>query len=149
MFDQSLDNGAFNEIVGSHSLMSKDTLTSTPFFDDSKLLASVASSFVLTIMLEEISAPKADRRMVWTDVLHHLSRFPPTNGGWERRAIAFFRQNGGKIPTYADLPELARLVQSAKRPSPPSSAGGRPSKRKELEERYLRLEDELSKYRYP
>jgi hypothetical protein len=151
VFGQASDNGAFNEIVGSHSLMSKDTLASTPFFDEAKVMASVASSSVLTIMLEQIGAPSADRRLVWTEVLHHLVRFPPTNGGWERRAISFFRQNGEKIPTYADLPELARVVESATRPTPspsPSASGGQ-SKRRELEERYLRLEGELSHYRYP
>jgi hypothetical protein len=59
-----------------------------------------------------------------------------------------FRQNSGKIPTYADLPELARLVESVKRP-PPAPSARRQSKREELEERYLRLEGVLSKYRYP
>lgn len=145
-FGQESDNGSSGEIVGSHSLMSKDTLASTPFFDDARVLASVASSSVLTIMLEQVGAPAADRRLGWTEVLHHFIRYPPRRGGWERRALAHFRRNGGKIPTYADLPELARLVESANRPRPPATAPEQ-SKREELEERYLRLEGQLSQYR--
>ena len=148
VFGQASDNGAFNEIVGSHSLMSKDTLASTPFFDETRVLATVASSSVFTIMLEQVTTPSADRRLVWTDVLHHFIRYPPRNGGWERRAIAFFRENG-KIPTYGDLPELARLAQSAMRPPPAAPAARKQTKRAELEERYLELEVKLSRYRYP
>lgn len=147
VFGTASDNGSSGEIVGSHSLMSKDTVASTPFFDYAKVLASVASSSVLTILLEQASAPAADRQLVWTEVLHHFIRFPPTKGGWERRAMSYFQRNGGKIPTYADLPELARLVSSARRPPPPPPTRTQ-SKREELEERYLRLEGELSQYRY-
>lgn len=147
LFGKPSDNGSSGEIVGSHSLMSKDTLVSTPLFDHARVLASVASSSVLTILLEQVSAPAADRRLVWIDVLHHFIRFPPARGGWERRAMAHFRQHGGKIPSYADLPELARLVASATRPAPsPRTAARR--EREELEERYRRLEAQLSHYRY-
>ncbi|TDD61506.1 hypothetical protein E1263_07335 [Kribbella antibiotica] len=147
VFALESDNGAFNEIVGSHSLMSKDTLTSVPFFEDARVLASVASSTVFTILLQQIAVPKADRRLAWEEVLHHLIRFPPSNGGWERRALAQYAPER-KIPRYADLPEFARLVDSAmhpvsKQPKPSQS------KRADLEERYRRLETELSRYRYP
>jgi hypothetical protein len=47
------------------------------------------------------------------------------------------------------LPELARLVEQSMRPAAPPAAKSRQSKRQELEERYLRLEGELSNYRYP
>ncbi len=146
IFALDSDNGAFNEIVGSHSLMSKDTLTSVPFFDDARVLASVASSAVFTIMLEQIATPKTDRRLAWEEVLHHLIRFPPSNGGWERRALALFAPEQ-KIPRYAELPELAQLVARSVRPVPKKNPGQ--SKRADLEERYRRLESELSKYRYP
>lgn len=149
---QASDNGAFNEIVGSHSLMSKDTLRSAPFFNDARVLASVASSSVLTILMQQVAAPVADRRLAWEDVLHHLIRFPPSNGGWERRSLAMFDQTQ-KIPGFLDLPELARLVEQPRRPAPPAAgsppARPRPSKRQDLEERYLRLEGQLSNYRYP
>ena len=146
---QASDNGAFNEIVGSHSLMSKDTLTSVPFFSDARVLASVASSSVFTIMLQQVAAPAADRRLAWEEVLHHLIRFPPSNGGWERRALAMFGAKG-QIPGFADLPELTQLVQRSMRPvAPPTAARPRQTKRAEMEERYTRLEGELSNYRYP
>ncbi|GAA1715860.1 hypothetical protein GCM10009745_75400 [Kribbella yunnanensis] len=147
IFALESDNGAFNEIVGSHSLMSKDTLASVPFFDDARVLASVASSTVFTILLQQVAAPKADRRLAWDEVLHHLIRFPPSTGGWERRALALFAPEQ-KIPRYADLPEFARLAESALRPVPKQQKP-QPSKRADLEERYRRLETELSKYRYP
>jgi len=148
VYGQASDNGAFNEIVGSHSLMSKDTLTSVPFFNDARVLASVASSSVFTIMLQQVAAPAADRRLAWEEVLHHLIRFPPSNGGWERRALAMFGEKQ-QIPSFANLPELARLAEQSMRPAAQAAAKPRQSKREELEERYLRLEGELSNYRYP
>ena len=147
VFGQASDNGAFNEIVGSHSLMSKDTLTSVPFFEDARVLASVASSTVCTVLLQQIAVPKADRRLAWEEVLHHLIRFPPSNGGWERRALAMFAANQ-QIPRYADLPEFARLVEGAMRPVAKAPKPVQ-SKREDMEERYRRLESELANYRYP
>jgi hypothetical protein len=91
VFNPATDNGAFNEIIGSHSLMSEDTLTSPPFFDDAKVLASVASSSVFHIMLEQTSAPTSGKRVPWKAILHHFIRFPPVSGGWERHAMAFYR----------------------------------------------------------
>lgn len=151
--EKDSDNGAFNEIVGSHSLMSKDTLTSVPFFDDARVLASVASSSVFTMLLQQVSAPQSERRVAWDQVLHHLIRFPPRNGGWERRALEMFAERR-EIPGFADLPELARLVDAAMRPitPPPEQATGQPaqSKREALVERYNRLESqsEVADYRY-
>src|SRR5919106_45301 len=151
IFNQASDNGAFNEIIGSHSLMSKATLTSPPFFDDAKILASLASSSVFHIMLEQISAPISDRRLPWKTVLHHLIRFPVVEGGWERRAIAFFRdpKNNGKISRYTDLPELARLVESALRSPAALNPWRKGTKDDELKEEYIKLESKLSQYRYP
>ncbi|GAB3921607.1 hypothetical protein GCM10029976_008890 [Kribbella albertanoniae] len=80
-------------------------------------------------------------------MLHHLIRFPPSNGGWERRALALYAPEQ-KIPHYADLPEFARLAKASLRPVPKQQKPSR-SKRADLEERYRRLETELSKYRYP
>jgi hypothetical protein len=149
VFDPISDNGAFNESVGSHSLMSKDTLESAPFFADAKVLASVASSSIFQIMLEQVSAPTLNKRLPWKAVLQHFIRYPSAVGGWERRALAYFRENNSKIPTYSDLPELARLVETALQ----STAGAAPykkgSKDDDLKNEYIRLETELSEYRYP
>ena len=150
--DQTSDNGAFNEIIGSHSLMSKDTLTSPPFFDDAKVLASVASSAVFHIMLEQISSPASDRRLPWKAILHHLIRYPVRSGGWERRALAFFRDPKNKaqpIPRFGDLPELARLVESALASKDAQTPFAKGAKNEEMKQRYVTLELEVSKYRYP
>lgn len=147
VFGQASDNGAFDEIVGSHSLMSKDTLTSVPFFDDARVLASVASSSVFTILLQQVGSPQPDRRIAWEQVLHHLIRFPPSQGGWERRALALFAQKNA-IPRFGDLPEFARLVASSMTPrGPVAGSTSSQSKRAALEERYNRLESEVADYR--
>jgi hypothetical protein len=152
IFDQRSDNGAFNEIVGSHSLMSKDTLASSPFFDDAKVLASVASLAVFHIMLERISAPAGDRRLPWKLILQYFIRYPVKAGGWERRAIAFFRDPKNtqkKPPRYADLPELGRVVESALNSPAALDPWRKGTKATELEEKYVKLELGVSKYRYP
>jgi len=144
---------AFYEIIGSHSLMSKDTTSSVPFFDDAVVLASVASSSVFTILLQQVAAPTADRRLAWDQVLHHLIRFPPRTPGWERQSLNLFAPER-KIPSMADLPELAEVVRRSMRPASPGKPAtpvtpGRKSKREELEGLYARLETQLREYRYP
>lgn len=148
VFDPVSDNGAFNEIIGSHSLMSKDTLSSPPFFNDAKVLASVASSSVFHIMLDQVSSPAGGRRLPWKAILHHLIRFPVAAGGWERRAIAFFRENA-QIPKYTDLPELARLVEAALHSPAALHPWRKGTMDDELKEKYIKLETQLSQYRYP
>lgn len=148
VFDQASDNGAFNEIVGSHSLMSKDTLESSPFFDEAKVLASLASSSVFQIMLEQVSSPAGERRLPWKAILHHFIRYPVAAGGWERRAIDFYRKNK-RIPRYADLPELARLVETALRSPEAQQPWRKGVKDDELKEEYVKLEAKVSHYRYP
>ncbi|BDV31603.1 hypothetical protein [Microbacterium terricola] len=146
IFGLQSDNGAFNEIVGSHSLMSKDTLTSVPFFDDARVLASVASSSVFTILLQQIAIPVAGKRFAWDEMLHRLIRFPPSSGGWERVALATFRERH-TIPPLADLPELVQAAASALRSAP--SGAPATSKRDVLEGLYRKLELQLAGYRYP
>lgn len=147
IFDQASDNGAFTEIVGSHSLMSKDTLESLPFFDDAKVLASVASQSVFHIMLEEVGAPLAEKRLYWQSILRHFIRFPKTAIGWERHALAFFRDNR-RIPAFADLPELAEL-KSARIPASEFERWRVGSKATDLEKDYIEVERKVSRYRYP
>ncbi len=148
-FEKASDNGSFHEIIGSHSLMSKDTLISGPFFNDSKVLASVASSSVFHILLEQITGPKTERRLPWKIILQHFIRFPSKQGGWERRAMEFFKTNGEKIPKYSDLPELAKLVESALASKAALEPWKKGTKDDELKEMYIKLEMELSQYRYP
>ncbi|MEN4100109.1 MAG: hypothetical protein ROW52_09335, partial [Anaerolineaceae bacterium] len=148
-FNQASDNGAFTEIIGSHSLMSKDTLASSPFFDDAKVLASVASQSIFRIMLEEVSSPADGKGVYWPKILRHFIRFPVALGGWERRAMIFFRENKEKIPAFADLPELARLAQSARIPLESLQQLRKGDKATKLEEEYIKVEKERSHYRRP
>jgi len=148
VYDKSSFNDSVNEIIGSHSLMSKDTLKSPPFFDDAKVIASVASSSVFRMMLQVIGTPVAGRRMPWKAVLHYFIRYPVNDGGWERRAIDFFKKNN-RIPKYEELPELDRFATSAFASPEAQQPFVKPTKDEELKERYTKLELELSQYRYP
>ena len=105
------DNGSDNEIVGSHSLMSKDTKESSPFFDDARVLGAVASLSTFQLMLEEVSAPGQDR-LNWQKILRHFIRFPLASGGWERQALALAGGGGTAIPAFADIPEFAELKKA-------------------------------------
>lgn len=145
---RATDNGSDNEIIGSHSLMSKDTKGSSPFFDDARVMASVASQSVLHIMLEEVSSPGADR-LDWQAILRHFIRFPKTTGGWERRAMALFADSGRQtLPKFADLPELAEL-KKARIPVSEAEKWWTGERVKKLRQRYVDLERKLARYRYP
>lgn len=148
LFDPASDNGSFSEIIGAHSLMSKDTLASSPFFDDAKVLASVASSSVLQMLLEAVSAAEGDSGLDWQKILWQLIRYPLPSGGWERAALALFRKNG-KIPRLRELPELTALPRSARLPKAELARWRKGTKADELEEEYIKLELQVSKYRYP
>jgi hypothetical protein len=142
------DNGSDNEIVGSHSLMSKDTKESHPFFDDATVMASVASLSVFQIMLEEVSAPGADR-LNWQKILHYFIRFPLASGGWERKAMALFlSSNRQTIPKFADLPELADL-KKARIPVSEAEKWWTGERAQKLQQMYVDLEKTLTRYRYP
>ena len=145
LFGQASDNGAFTEIIGSHSLMSKDTLESLPLFDEAKVLACVASQTVFHVMLEEVGSPLAEKRLFWQSILRHLIRFPKTAVGWERRALAFFRDNRRRIPSFADLPEL----KSARMAANEFERWRSGTKAINLEKNYIEVERQVSRYRYP
>jgi hypothetical protein len=147
-FDPATDNGAFGETIGSHSLMSKDTKSSLPFFDDARVLASVASLSVFQMLLEEASTPPSDKGIDWQQVLWHFIRFPSPTGGWERRALAFFKQND-RIPAYADLPELAQLAKAARLTRDALERRRKGTKARDLEQEYIELEKRVSHYRFP
>lgn len=152
VFNQTSDNSAFNEIVGSHSLMSKDTLESPPFFNEAKVFASLASSSVFHIMLEQLSGPKQGKRLPWKAVLHYFIRFPSAHGGWERRAMAFYNDPENKekkLPSYQDFPEIANLVENALQSKEAEIPWKKGKKDDEMKERYIELEAKLSRYRYP
>ena len=142
------DNGSDNEVIGSHSLMSKDTVESGPFFDDARVLGAVASQSVFHIMLDELSAPGTDR-LNWTMILRHIIRFPKERGGWERQVIGQF-VNGGRttIPPFADVPEFAEL-KKARIPISAAQPLWKGERTDKLRQKYVDLEKTLTGYRYP
>ena len=148
IFQDATNNGSFNEIIGSHSLMSKDTDDdSFPFFDDARVLASVASQAVLHLMLEEIGTPGNGTGLHWQKILQFLIRFPVSGDSWERRAVAFFRDKD-QVPKFADLPELAQL-KTARLTAAQLETLLAGKKAEELEGLYIKLEKDVSDYRYP
>ncbi|MCP5074197.1 MAG: hypothetical protein GY947_13025 [Rhodobacteraceae bacterium] len=151
IFDKITDNGADDEIVGSHSLMSKDTVDSSPFFDDAHVMASVASQAVLHIFLQEIASPANETVLDWMKILRYLIRYPPVSPEWERQVVAHFKATK-EIPKFADIPNLGRLAQGA-RLAPKAVAQRRAEMQKRgidatgLEEEYIRLERVVANYR--
>lgn len=144
--DPATNNGAINEIIGSHSLMSKDTFQALPFFDDATTLASIASLSVLQLMLEEVASPAQATGIHWQRVLWKFIRFPRKSGGWEREALGQFERNG-QIPELAKLQKLTALKSFR--------IGGETLRKwqegthaTELERRYAALEKQLSTYRH-
>ena len=127
--------------------MSKDTLESSPFFDDAKVLASVASQCVFRLMLEEVSAPAPGDGLHWQKILHRLIRYPPSSGEWERDAMRQFRPRR-VIPKFDDLPDLVGL-KSARLSIADLQPWRKGTKATELESEYINLEKGVSKYRYP
>jgi hypothetical protein len=153
IFDARSDNGAFQEIVGSHSLISKDTVDSSPFFNDAKVMACIASQSILHIFLDEVSSPPSDSAIDWAKILRHFIRYPVNSREWERQAMAFFRDMG-KIPKFSDLPKLAELGKAARIPRAELEQQQQEQQRKgtkadALEEKYIKLEKEVSNYRHP
>ena len=140
------DNGSDNEVIGSHSLMSKDTKASTPFFDDARVLGSVGSLTVFQLLLSEVAAPGADR-LHWQKILRYLIRFPVPSGGWERQAIGLFRQSNA-IPRFADLPDLATL-NAARIPENEAVRWRTGERAKALRQMYVDLEKKVARYRFP
>jgi hypothetical protein len=68
--------------------------------------------------------------------------------------MAFFRENGNALPKFADLPELTRLAETARMPLAALEEQRLEQQRNgtkaaELEEEYIKLERQVSRYRYP
>lgn len=145
------DSGANDEIVGSHSLMSKDTVDASPFFNDAHVMACVASQAVAHILMDEVSSPASGTVLDWLKILRYLIRFPEQKPGWERRALALFKDQN-KVPRFADFPEFAALAKGAR--LPPEAATRRHAETTKrgvdaagLEEEYIRLEQVVHNYR--
>lgn len=139
-------SAAVGEVVGSHSLMSKDTPQSLPLFEETRTLASLASQTVLHVFLLEVSTPEAATGLDWQKLLQHLIRYPDNPGGWEAQALAMFRRDG-RIPTFADIPEFARLQESVRAHRQAVERRRAGTKAADLESAYAKLEKDVAKYK--
>jgi hypothetical protein len=139
-------SAAVGEVVGSHSLMSKDTPQSLPLFEEARTLGSLASQTVLHLFLLEVSSPEAATGMDWQKVLQHLIRYPDNPSGWEAQALALFRSNG-RIPTFGDIPEFARLRESLRAPREVIERRRAGTKAADLEAAYANLEKDVARYK--
>lgn len=138
---------AVGEMIGSHSLMSKDTPGSLPLFDEAKVLAGLASQSVFHLFLLEVSSPAIGTGIDWRKVLQHLIRYPAKTKGWESQALTFFRTNS-RIPAFADVPELAQLRDSMRLPHSALAERRAGTKATDLELKYVKLEKDVAPYRY-
>jgi hypothetical protein len=113
VLDERTDNGASSEIVGTHTLLSKDTPRSQPLYEDARALAKYASLAVATRMLTEVATNSdISAGLDWAQILRTYLRFPSAGPNmWETQVLADYRQNG-RDPTYGDIadrPEFKRL----------------------------------------
>ncbi len=174
VLDERTNNGASGETIGTHTLLSKDTEKSQPLHEDAEILAKFASLAVVQLMLTEIKDnPNILTGLDWDRILKHLIRFPDArNNMWETQALAFFRSRGSN-PSYTevdiqDLPRYPRISIFNSEPIQASSPRTRlrngqelfpprpdtllqrlrnGSKRGELEQRYVRLEERADRFR--
>lgn len=139
-------SSAVGEVVGSHSLMSKDTPGSLPLFEETRTLASLASQTVMHLFLLEVSSPVAATGLDWQKVLQHLIRYPDDPTGWEAQALALFRRDK-RIPAFADIPEFARLKDAARAPQQTLAQRRAGTRAADLEAAYAALEKEVARYK--
>ncbi|HEU0079122.1 MAG TPA: hypothetical protein VFQ76_15825, partial [Longimicrobiaceae bacterium] len=110
-------NGASEEFVGTHTLMSKDGEEKEPLRREALALAKFASAGLATRLLERVrDDPDSARGLDWYGLLRHFVRYPLETSGWEDEVLAAIGQSGeGPVPApnaVADQPPVAMLTGS-------------------------------------
>ena len=138
------DNGAIAEIIGTHSLLSKDTPKSQPLYEDANSLAKYASLSIASIMLKEINNAGLAKEVDWTKILQNYLRFPLANATmWETLALNYYRMKGND-PGIGDIKDIHDLIDSKFRIDKSQLNAIRTGKTKEdLEAAYKSLEKNI------
>lgn len=107
MYETATDNGSGEEVIGTHTLMSKDSTDKEPMRPEAVALAKHASAGVATELLRRVYSPTpADHGIDWLSLLQYYIRGPARRSGtWEGELITRVRGGGFRQPDPADLAE--------------------------------------------
>jgi hypothetical protein len=88
VFDSSFFNGATAEIIGSHSLLAKDSAHKQPLYDEAMTSACFVSAYFVKLMLHQVYSNPNKKRMDWLHVLRHFICHPEeARNLWYKRAF--------------------------------------------------------------
>jgi len=112
VLDMSTDNRASGELIGTHTLMSKDATKNQPLHEDAVVLARYASLAVVHLMLTSVNGSGGETvGQDWDRILRHLVRYPRASAAmWETQALNHYRRQN-LHPGFADLPGRPHFPQ--------------------------------------
>ncbi len=118
VFDWATTNGASEEMIGTHSLMAKDSDKKEPLREEAMALAKFASAAIAIILVRRIQNDSdPDHGLDWDTIVRHFVRFPPDRAdSWEEEVLAAL-SGGGNLPTLdtiQDKPNYRMLTVSDK-----------------------------------
>jgi hypothetical protein len=122
ILDRRTDNRVSAEVVGSHTLIAKDSDAKVPFRHDAVALAVFVASYVADLMATTVS--RGPRHVDWLHLLHHFLDYPSAGlRGWEWEVLARTMVAGeGPPPPVSQPPPspllLARVGRLRDRPRP-------------------------------
>jgi len=146
-------NGASDENIGSHSLLSKDGKSKQPFYNEAKALATHASSSVAVILAKRINEDQDVRNgLDWDSILRHFLRYPKRDRvSWENVVLDAI-QRGEPLPELEevqDRPQFRKLELESKSEASKLYQRRSGTKRVDLENRYKDLESYADNPRRP
>ncbi|WP_144499689.1 hypothetical protein [Bacillus sp. FDAARGOS_235] len=140
IYNKATENGASEEMIGTHTLMAKDGSDKQPLRNEAMILAKFASSSIADYLVRRVKDdPNPDHGLDWDNLVRHFIRFPHAiAGSWEDEVLTK-AANGGRIPTLEEIhdkPNYPILSTSDSRLN--DRRQGR--KKQDLEARYQQLE---------
>lgn len=146
--NEATDNGSSAEIIGTYTLLAKDTPKSQPLYEDAKVLAKFASLSLVTLMLTEVErSTDSTTGLDWLQILEQVVRFPHARPNmWEPQVLAFYRQ-AGIDPAFNDIANrpTAQLIQLSD-PNQRLNTLRNGTARVDLEKKYTDLEKRADKF---
>lgn len=115
MYAQATDNGCSEEVIGTHSLMSKDSTSKEPLRPEAVALAKHASAGIATTLLNRVhSTTPVTEGVDWDTLVRFFLRGPATRSGtWETELWSRLRSSSGfqqpPVASLADQPNFSRL----------------------------------------
>ncbi|MFE4140463.1 hypothetical protein ACFX4I_01150 [Peribacillus sp. YIM B13472] len=141
--NEATSNRAFSEMIGTHTLLAKDTNTEGPCREEALALAKFASSAVACKLYTRIVKNSDDKTCIdWEFVLRHYLRFPNSSpNSWESTVLTALR-NGTPIPTYDEVADKDKFNMLSDK-DPRLKQQLQRNTRHNLEQRYTKLEKKV------